>query len=72
MATSYHQLGNLEAERGGPVTRAVTWHVMALAIRLRLGIPQAMNNLRRLAAYRRELGPEPFTGLLTQAAGDPI
>ena len=40
----------------------------ALAIRLRLGVPQAVNNLRRLAAYRRELGAEPFTSLLTQAA----
>jgi len=70
MATSYSQLGSLETERGGPVTTAVTWDVKALAIRLRLGIPQAMNNLRRLAAQRRELGPEPFTGLLAQAAGD--
>ena len=39
-------------------------------IRLRLGVPQAVNNLRRLAAYRRELGAEPFTALLTQAADD--
>ena len=70
MATSYSQLGILENERGGPATAAVTWHVKALAIRLRLGVPQAVNNLRRLAAYRRELGPEPFTGLLAQAAGD--
>ena len=31
---------------------------------------EAGNNLRRLAAYRRELGTEPFTSLLTQAAGD--
>ena len=69
-ATTYSQLGNLEIERGGPVTTAVTWHVKALAIRLRLGVPQAMNNLRRLAAHRRELGPEPFTGLLAQASGD--
>ena len=42
----------------------------ALAIRLRLGIPQAMNDLRCLAAHRRELGAEPFTGLLAQAADD--
>ena len=70
MAAAYSQLGNLEVERGGSVITAVTWHVKALAIRLRLGIPQAVNNLRRLSAYRRELGPEPFTGLLAQAAGD--
>ena len=41
----------------------------ALAIRLPLGVPQARNNLRRLAAYRRELGAGPFTSVLTQAAG---
>ena len=70
MATSYSQLGNLETEHGGPVITAITWHVKALAIRLRLGVPQAVNNLRRLAAHRRELGPEPFTSLLAQAADD--
>ena len=42
----------------------------ALAIRLRLGVPQAVNNLRRLAAYRRELGAERFTSLLSQATSD--
>ena len=42
----------------------------ALAIRLRLGLPQAMNELRRLAAHRRELGPQPFTGLLAQTASE--
>jgi integrase/recombinase XerD len=56
--------------RDGPVSTAVTWHVMALAIRLRLRVPQAMDDLRRLAAHRRQLGPESFTGLLTQAADD--
>ena len=70
MATTYSQLGNLEIESGGPVTMAVTCHVKALVIRFRLGIPQATNNLRRLAAHRRELDPEPFTGPLAQAAGD--
>jgi tetratricopeptide (TPR) repeat protein len=68
IATSFSQLGDLEVERGGSLAAAVTWHVRALVIRLRLGVPQARNNLRRLAAYRRELGTEPFTGLLTQAA----
>ena len=70
MATSYSQLGNLEKDRGGPAAAAITWHVKALAIRLRLGVPQAVIDLRRLAAYRRELGAEPFTSLLAQAAGD--
>jgi hypothetical protein len=70
MATSYSQLGNLGADRGGPAAAVIAWHVRALAIRLQLGIPQAMNNLRRLAGCRRELGAEPFVGLLAQAAGD--
>jgi len=70
IATSYSQLGNLEKERGGSTTSAVKWHVEALVIRLRLGVPRAANNLRRLAAYRRELGAEPFASLLAQAAGD--
>ena len=69
IAISYSQLGSLEEERGGSHAAAVTWHVRALVIRLRLGVPQADNNLRRLAAYRRELGAGPFTSLLTQAAG---
>jgi len=70
MATTYSQLGDLETERGGSTTTAVTWHVKALAVRLRLGGPQAEIDLRRLALHRRELGPGPFTGLLAQAAGD--
>lgn len=37
--------------------------------RLRLGVPQALNNVLRLAALRRDLGPAQFTELLTQAAG---
>jgi len=69
IATSYSQLGNLEEERGGSLAAAVTWHARALVIRLRLGVLEARNNLRRLAAYRRELGTGPFTSLLTQAAG---
>jgi tetratricopeptide (TPR) repeat protein len=69
IAISYSQLGNLEEERGGSLAAAVTWHVRALVIRLRLGVPQPDNNLRRLAAYRRELGAGPFTSLLTQVAG---
>ncbi len=70
MADSYSQLGNLEKDRGSLVTAAVTWHVKALGIRLRLGIPKAWGNLRRLAEYRLELGTGPFTSVLTQAAGN--
>jgi hypothetical protein len=70
MATMYSQLGNLEKDRGGPVTTAITWHAKALGIRLRLGVPQAWNNLRRLAAYRSEFGTAPFASVLAQAAGD--
>jgi tetratricopeptide (TPR) repeat protein len=70
MASSYSQLGNLEEDRGGSITAAVTWHVRALAIRLRLGIPQAVLDLRRIAAHRRKLGAGPFSRLLTQAASD--
>ena len=70
MATSYSQLGNLGADRAAPAAEVIAWHVKALSIRLQLGVPQAVNDLRRLAAYRRELGAEPFTGLLAQAAGD--
>ncbi len=70
MANSYSQLGFLEGQRGDEVTAAVTWHVKALGIRLRLDVPQAVNNLRRLAAYRLEIGADPFTSVLTQAADD--
>jgi len=70
MATSYSQLGILDADRHAPAAALIAWHVMALAIRLQLGVPQAVIDLRRLAACRRELGTEPFTGQLAQAAGD--
>ena len=52
MAITYSQLGNLEADPDGQATVVVVWHVKALAIRFRLGIPQTMNNLRCLSAYR--------------------
>jgi tetratricopeptide (TPR) repeat protein len=68
MAASYSQLGILEKERSGSITAAVAWHARALEIRLRLGVPQAVIDLRHLAAHRRELGAGPFTSLLTQAA----
>ena len=43
----------------------------ALAITLRLGSPQAVTNLRHLAAYRSGTGPGPFTSILAHAAGSP-
>ena len=70
MATCYSQFGSLVAERGGPVTDIVTWHIRALAIRLRIGAPQAFNNLRQLLRYRREMGAEPFAALLAQITDD--
>ena len=70
MATSYSQFGSLVAERGGPVADIVAWHIRALAIRLRIGAPQAVNNLRQLLPYRRELGAEPFAALLAQITDD--
>ena len=69
-ATSYGRLGILEKERGGSIAAAVTWHVKALAIRLHLGVPEAMINLRHLAAYCLEIGAGSFTSILTQAADD--
>ena len=72
IATSYSQLGGLEAEKpDGSAATTVGWHVKALVMRLRLGSPLAANNLAYLAAQRRELGPEQFTGLLSEATGDP-
>jgi tetratricopeptide (TPR) repeat protein len=68
MANGYSQLGDLEAERGN-AGRSITWHVQALAIRLRLRVPQATSDLRRLEAHRAALGPKDFAELLTQAAG---
>ena len=71
MATSYSQMGILETERGGNTEQAITWHLQALAIRLQLGTPQALIDLRALAAHRTALGTEPFSRLLNQAADDP-
>ena len=70
MATSYSQLGNLETDRGGSTATAIAWHVEALVIRGRLGVPTARNNLRKLSDLRRELGVGPFTGMLAEAVGD--
>jgi len=54
----------------GAVDRAIAWHVGALAIRLELGVPEAITDIRRLSAHRAALGPERFTDLLTEAVGD--
>jgi tetratricopeptide (TPR) repeat protein len=70
IAITYSQLGNLETDRSGSTATAIAWHVKALMIRLRLGVPQARNNLRHLSAFRRELGVGPFTSLLAEAFGD--
>ena len=70
MATCYSQIGSLVAERGGPVAEIVAWHIRALAIRLRMGVPQAVNDLRQLLPYRRELGAEYFAALLAQITDD--
>jgi tetratricopeptide (TPR) repeat protein len=70
MANSFSQLGILEAERSGPAAVVIAWHVRALVIRLQLRVPEAIIDLRRLAALRSELGPERFTGVLAQATGD--
>jgi hypothetical protein len=45
-------------------------HVKALLIRLRLGVPKAVFDMQRLAAYRSKLGAGSFSELLTQALGD--
>ena len=70
MANSYSQLGILEADRDGPATTAIAWHVKALGIRLRLGVPQAVIDLRRLAIHRREFGAERFAMLLARTTDD--
>jgi tetratricopeptide (TPR) repeat protein len=45
MALSYHQLAALAQDRGEPVAGAIALHLRALTIRLRLGMPRAVNNL---------------------------
>jgi len=43
----------------------------ALAIRLRLGVPKAVIDLRSLAAYRRELGNGTLGDLIAPTDSDP-
>jgi hypothetical protein len=66
VGTSYSNLGNLD--RGGSAGQAILWHVQALEIRLRLGVPQAVSNLRRVMAIRSDLGLDQFGALPTRAA----
>ena len=70
VATTYSQFGNLAAERRSPSAEIVAWNVRALSIRLRLRVPQAVNNLRQISPYRRELGAEPFAALLAHLTND--
>jgi hypothetical protein len=44
MATSYGQLGILQAERGDD-PQAIAYEIRSLAIRLSIGAPQATGNL---------------------------
>ena len=69
MAASYSQLGILVAEVGSP-SEAISWHVRALTLRLRLGVPQMSIDLGRLAELRRGLGPERFTEILARLLDD--
>ena len=58
----------LRVRSGGKLVLAAL--VKALTIRVRLRIPQAGIDLRRLAARRRELGTEQFSSLMSQATSD--
>ncbi|MEV5411886.1 tetratricopeptide repeat protein [Thermopolyspora sp. NPDC052614] len=68
MATTYSQLGNLMAVVESPV-QAIACHIRALAIRLRLQTPEAVNNLERLSEYRRLLGAESFVQAVQESVG---
>jgi hypothetical protein len=71
MATTYSQMGVLARDRGGPADQSIALHMQALAIRLRLGVPDTVIDLRSLAEYRRELGKGTFGYLITQTGSDP-
>ena len=70
MAYTYTALGMLEKGRDAPPATAITWHVRSMAIRHRLQIPQAADDVRNLTEYRRELGVEQFASLLDRVSGD--
>jgi tetratricopeptide (TPR) repeat protein len=69
LARTCSQLGILEKDRGGLAATAVGWHVRALVVRLRLGVPEVVIDLRALADWRRALGTGPFGRLLEQVSG---
>jgi hypothetical protein len=71
MATTYSQMGVLARDRGGSADQSVALHMRALAIRLRLDVPEAGIDLRSLAAPRRELGKGTFGHLITRTGSDP-
>jgi len=50
MVTAHSQLASGKPSGGGTAGLSIGWYVLAVAVRLRLGISQAVNNLRRLAA----------------------
>jgi hypothetical protein len=68
MARSVSQLGIL----AGQLSRtrdSIAFHVQALAIRLRLQVPQVLINARALARHRTALGEEGFREALASVAG---
>ena len=70
MAITYSAMALLARDRGGLADQSIALHMRALAIRLRLGVPEAAFDLRSLAAYRRELGNGTFSHLITQTGSD--
>jgi tetratricopeptide (TPR) repeat protein len=72
MAIIYRALSRLETERGGSAAGAdaIALLARALVIRLRIDVPEAIGDLRSLAAWRRILGVAEFTRLLTAADPD--
>jgi tetratricopeptide (TPR) repeat protein len=71
MAKTCSALGVLAHTRGDPTAEVIAWHLMALVVRLRLGLPEAGFDLRYLANCRHELGTDQFNSILASAVGDP-
>ena len=63
-------LGILMAKGRNNPALAIAWHSKALELRLSLGIPNAIFDLRPLASYRVDFGAERFSDLLAQATSD--
>ena len=68
-SNTHRQIGVLP--RAIAADQLIALHMRALAIRLRLGIPQAVIDLRSLATYRRELGHGTFGHLISSTGSDP-